>query len=96
MYSIDDPEREGFQLTGRIFAPPADTSMLDMASKRKVTICNLFSNHRLSITDIVRILDESQSKVIAVLLEEKLIQERRRTPRPAVSSGQTRFVSFSG
>ena len=96
MFQYDDPERDGFQLTGKMFAAPADTTLMDSASKRKVTICNLFSNHRLAIGDIVRVLDESNSKVITVLLEEKLIRERRRTPRPQSSSGQTRFVSFRG
>jgi hypothetical protein len=85
-------ERDGFQLTHKMFTPPDNTSLLDPATKRKVTICNLFANHRLSVPDITRILDEPYEKVIAALIEQGLIQERRQSPRPSASRSRVAFI----
>jgi hypothetical protein len=85
-------ERDGFQLTHKVFVPPDNTSLLDPMAKRKVTICNLFANHRLSISDIVRVLDESYEKVVAALIEQGLIQERRQSPRPSAPRSRVAFI----
>ena len=69
--------REGFRLTRERFTLPKDTSHLDPKSKRAVTICNLFINHKLGIRDIVRVLDEDQERVIMTLLDEGIILDRR-------------------
>jgi len=69
--------REGFRLTRERFTLPKDTSALDPKSKRAVTICNLFINHKLGIRDIVRVLDEDQERVIVTLLDEGIILDRR-------------------
>ena len=71
-------ERDGFQLTQRRFVAPPNTSFLDSVTKRKVTICNLFSNHGLSMRDIVRVLDESYGRVVNTLIEQGLVYERRK------------------
>ena len=70
-------ERNGFRLTAKVFTTPQNASSLDPVSKRKVTICNLFGNHRLSIADIVRVLDENYKHVVGVLIEEGFVHERR-------------------
>jgi hypothetical protein len=70
-------ERDGFQLTAKTFVVPSDTSRLDPSLKRKTTICNLFANHRLSIHDITRILDETYASVVGTLIEFGLVYERR-------------------
>lgn len=70
-------ERDGFQLTAKTFVVPSDTSRLDPSLKRKTTICNLFANHRLSIRDITRILDETYASVVGTLIEFGLVYERR-------------------
>ncbi|PYV87735.1 MAG: hypothetical protein DMG05_17040 [Acidobacteria bacterium] len=72
------PERDGFQVTQRHFKAPPNTTFLDPVAKRKVTICNLFSNHGLSMRDIVRVLDESYGRVVNTLIEQGLVYERRK------------------
>ena len=69
--------REGFRLTRDRFILPKNTSALDPKSKRAVTICNLFINHKLGIRDIVRVFDEDQERVIGTLLDEGIILDRR-------------------
>jgi hypothetical protein len=81
--------REGFRLTRDRFNLPKDTSALDPKSKRAVTICNLFINHKLGINDIVRVLDEDHEKVILTLLDEGIIVDRR-DDNSKKTSGQER------
>ena len=73
--------REGFRLKRDRFTLPNDASALDPKSKRAVTICNLFVNHKLALADIVRLLDEDTGSVILALLEQRIIQERRDYPQ---------------
>ena len=85
-------ERDGFQLTSKAFVVPADTSRLDPALKRKTTICNLFANHRLSIREITRVLDETHGSVVETLLEFGLVHERRHgRQEPMIERRQTFF-----
>jgi len=72
-------EREGFQVTNKVFTHPS--SALDPITKRQVTICNLFANHDLSISDIVRVLDETYGHVVNVLIKQGYIYERRKHSR---------------
>ena len=83
-------EREGFQVTNKVFTSPS--SALDKITKRQMTICNLFANHELSIPDIVRVLDETYGHVVSVLIKQGYIHERRkhsREPAEVVRSGRT-------
>jgi hypothetical protein len=84
--------REGFRLSRDRFALPLDTSSLDPKSKRAVTICNLFVNHKLALGDIVRLLDEDHGTVILTLLDQRIIQDRRDNPTGA-TDGQERRQS---
>lgn len=77
----EDSQKDGFQPTHKDFQYPKNLNSLDPATKRRMTICNLYSNHHLSISDIVRLLDEEQAHVITVLIEQGLIVERRQHPR---------------
>ena len=70
-------ERDGFQITKRVFKDLPDTTILDPVAKRRVTICNLFSNYRLPIKGIVRILDDRYEHVVRVLIERGVICDRR-------------------
>jgi hypothetical protein len=79
--------REGFRLETDRFTLPKDTATLDPKSKRAVTICNLFVNHELPLTNIVRLLDEDTERVIVTLLEQGILQDRRVSPNEA---GETR------
>jgi hypothetical protein len=55
---------------------------LDPLSKRKVTICNLFANHEKTVTEIAELLETSRKLVIDTLVENKLLKDRRQSPRP--------------
>ena len=48
-----------FRLTGKKFQVEWQSLHLSPRLKREATICNLFTNHGLSVTDIIRILDEN-------------------------------------
>ena len=84
---------EGFQLTQKTFVPPSNAGLLDPVTKRRVTICNLFANFNLSISDIARVLDESYGKIVTILIEEGLVLDRRRVPRSSSSSSQRSLFS---
>ncbi|MEW5975962.1 MAG: hypothetical protein AB1898_09180 [Acidobacteriota bacterium] len=68
---------EGFPLTGHAFIVPEDALSLDRQGKRTVAICNLFANQQKPIKEIVRLLDATLPQVIAALLENRLIADRR-------------------
>lgn len=90
MEQTDYGERDGFQVTNKVFTHPSDT--IGQITKRHVTICNLFANHELSIADIVRVLDETHAQVVNVLIEQGYIQERRQCPRKSVQVFRGRSV----
>lgn len=81
-------ERDGFKVRRKTFAQPPNTALANPGTKRKVTICNLFANHRLSITDIVRVLDEDYGRIVVALIEQGLIHERRNTRREPAQPGR--------
>jgi hypothetical protein len=69
---------EGFEKTNKKFELPVNLVELDPATKRQLTICNLFANQKLSIFEIVKVLDSSLHQVVPTLIENGLIKERRR------------------
>ena len=73
---------EGFRLTGRPFVVPEDLETLDASQKRAVTICNLFSNEKQSITQIAKVLDMRTLTVVSALIQGGLIEERRDHSQP--------------
>jgi len=70
-------DRDGFHVREGEFTFLEETWNLDPQSKRAVTICNLFVNHHYSIPDVARVLDESRTDVIHVLLRKGIIRDRR-------------------
>ena len=70
--------RDGFQVRQDQFNLPGNSTNLDPKAKRAVTICNLFINHRLTFSDIARVLDDEYGAVISALIKRGLIKERRR------------------
>ena len=84
-------ERDGFHVTKKVFTKPRNTTLLDPVRKREITICNLFVNDGLPMGDIVRVLDDKYNHVVTVLIEQGLIQERRKNPR-AVKEERRRSV----
>jgi hypothetical protein len=75
--------RDGFRVLKKRFIVPENISRLDPQTKRKATICNLFVNHRLALFDVAHLVDESCSRVISVLMEQGVVEDRRRTTRTA-------------
>ena len=72
-----ETRRDGFEVRERAFHVPRDSMNLDPKTKRSITICNLFLNHRLDVSDIARLLDEDQGNVVSTLLQRGVITERR-------------------
>ena len=67
-----------FLLSGEPFSLPEETGRLDPATKRQLTICNLFYHHQQSVPDVIRVLDETYESVIVALIENRLILDRRK------------------
>jgi hypothetical protein len=82
---IADNSKDTFRLTGKKFQVGWQTLHLDPQLKREVTICNLFTNHGLAVTDIMRILDENYENVIHSLINHKILLDRRQQPRQTSS-----------
>jgi hypothetical protein len=73
--------RDGFQVREPQLAVPTDTRDLDPQTKRELTICNLFINQKLTISDIIRVLDEDYGHIVMALLESGVVQDRRQRQR---------------
>ena len=81
--------RDGFEVRQREFYVPRDSVNLDPKTKRSITICNLFLNHRLDVSDIAHLLDEDQGKVVSTLLQRGVITERRQQRRASTRGNRT-------
>jgi hypothetical protein len=77
MRRFSSETRDGFQITQKQFTLPGNSRDLDPKTKRAVTICNLFLNQKLTVSDIIRVLDENYKSVVLALLEYGAIQDRR-------------------
>jgi len=82
------------KLTKRPFVMPEDASQLPPVDKRKLTICNLFANQKLSVTEIRSVLDEPYGSVIEALIQHKLVHDRRKNP-PQLVKGERRISHFT-
>jgi hypothetical protein len=69
--------RDGFRVRKAVFDLPQDCTYLKAEAKRALTICNLFVNHQLGISQIARVLDENIGRIVQVLIRYGLIQDRR-------------------
>ena len=88
MTQFEAMERDGFKVKRNTFAQPPNGFSLDPSTKRRMTICNLFVNHKLSIADIMRVLDEKYGRIVVVLLEHGVIQDRRKRQRVFAQPGR--------
>jgi hypothetical protein len=101
MESKDPVIRDGFRVLRERYSPPPDAAQLAAHIKRKVTICNLFLNYKLSIKDIAKTLDETYKHAVRVLIEQGILQERRSVSREEhqlkqVSLFSSRFRNSDG
>jgi hypothetical protein len=69
--------RDGFRVRKAVFDLPQDCTYLKAEAKRALTICNLFVNHQLGMSQIARVLDENIGRIVQVLIRYGLIQDRR-------------------
>ena len=77
--------RDDFQLKENHFALPENSINLDTLKKRTLTICNLFVNHNMSISNIQRVLDEDPGRIVQALIENGVLYDRRQIAgRPPV------------
>ena len=74
---VTQGDREGFCILQAHFELPADSAFLDTRSKRALTICNLFVNHRLPASQIAQLLEEDLAQVVQVLVQAKIVRDRR-------------------
>jgi len=81
--------RDGFHVLRDRYSPPADSVQLAPDTKRKITICHLFLNYKLSIKDLAKTLDETYKHAVNVLIEQGVIQERRSVSREESEPKQT-------
>jgi hypothetical protein len=81
--------RDGFQVVRDRLTVPTDSG-LDQKTKRALAICHLFLNRNMAIADIVWLLGEDNGTVVLALLEQGIIQERRRQPRPTPQEKERR------
>ena len=73
--------RDGFRLIKDRFTLPENISGLDLKSMHANKICDLFLNEKLHLCDIVRLLRNDRGSVIHTLLEQGVIEERRKKRR---------------
>jgi hypothetical protein len=74
--------REGFQVYAVKLMPPKDMAALDPATRRELMICDLFLTEKLTISEIVGVLDgEDQKSVILTLIKRRVLQDRRKQQR---------------
>ena len=77
--------RDEFQLKEKHFALPENSITLEPQRKRALTICNLFINHNMSISNIERVLDEDHGKIVQALIASGILYDRRQIAgRPPV------------
>jgi len=86
MGTFQNTPMDEFQVSGKKFHLPAETLHLNPKLKREITICNLFVNHHLNATDIIRILDENYENVVLSLIKHQIVLDRRQ--RQGVSPSQ--------
>lgn len=94
MESKDPVIRDGFRVLRDRYSPPLDSAQLAADIKRKITICNLFLNYKLSINDIAKTLDETYKHAVSILIEQGIIQERRSVCREERQPKQLSLFSF--
>ena len=82
-------------MSGKGIQLAEDTWELDPQSKRAVTICNLFVNHRYGISDVIRVLDEDRRNVVLVLLKQGIIRDRRVQQTSAPDGPERRIIVVS-
>jgi hypothetical protein len=78
MNEATDERREGFKVYAIKLMPPQDVAALDPTTRRELRICDLFLNEKLTISEIVGLLDdEDRGSVISTLIKRGILEDRR-------------------
>jgi hypothetical protein len=81
MKNYTSSTRDGFRILKDRFALPKSISGLDLKSMHANRICDLFLNENLHLCDIARLVRDERGIVVLTLLEQGIIEERRKKPR---------------
>jgi hypothetical protein len=84
LFDVKDPLKR----TGKKFDLPEDFSELSPAEKRRPSICNLYANQNYSVNEIARHHEMSRTDVVAVLIEESLIEDQRQGAAASIKGGR--------
>jgi len=91
---IDEPtteKREGFNVYAVKLMLPKDMAALDPATRRELMICDLFLTEKLTISEIVGVLDgEDQKSVIWTLIKRGVLKDRREQQKPCTIDRRVR------
>jgi len=91
---IDEPtteKREGFNVYAVKLMLPKDMAALDPATRRELMICDLFLTEKLTISEIVGVLDgEDQKSVILTLIKRGVLKDRREQQKPCTIDRRVR------
>ena len=80
--------RDGFRRTDKIFELPEDIHLLSPDRKQLMTLCNLFANHGQSIDELSVYFEMDRSRVIALLIQEGLLEDQRRRSGGRIKGGR--------
>jgi hypothetical protein len=72
--------REGFSILTDKFELPEESLSLEPQTKRALTICNLFTNHRMAVSEIAQLLEDDVGQVVKSLVQRKIVRDRRGKP----------------
>ena len=80
--------RDGFRRTGKTFELPDDVYSLSPDRKQLMTLCNLFANHGQTIEELAVYFEMDRSRVIALLIQEGLLEDQRRRSGGRIKGGR--------
>ena len=73
------------------FDLPENFYELEPAEKRRVGLCNLYANQNYSVDEIARYYDMPRTDVVAVLIEEGFIEDRRPSAATPIKGGRRKI-----
>jgi hypothetical protein len=85
-FDVQDP----LQRTGKAFVLPDNFNSLDTQSKTRASICNLFGNLQQPIDQLARLYDMPRDRVVSILLEERLLEDKRQNRSDVIKGGRRR------
>ena len=80
--------RDPIVRTEQAFELPENFDRLPRSLQVRVTICNLFANHKHPVDHLARLYEMSPAEVISLLLAEGLLEDKRQYPVKAIKGGR--------